>query len=319
MNTLGIDHGTKSIRFCALGSDGEEIKFKIGREEAVTKSILEEINNRVSFSIDLVGVSYSMGDAVNAVVDLHQVKGRGVLKDSTGSYVGGGTKVFDEIYDSDLNAVLIPGLHRDIACLDPRFKALYSHCAASEKVGLSYYIFLEANKTTKTDNLIISDISSNTVTIGIKDGEFFGAIDACLGAIGLLHGPLDLEAIRRVDEDAVTANAAFYSSGAIKILKREPDEIFDLKDEKARLALDSLILSATMEIHSFLGAFEPEAVYITGSAGVNDKIYNTLRRSLKRFSRVEKINGFSAAKGCALIARSVLDGQDDILGIPIEY
>ncbi|MFQ5887968.1 MAG: methanogenesis marker 12 protein [Candidatus Hydrothermarchaeales archaeon] len=319
MNTLGIDHGTQSIRFCALGSDGQVINFEIGRKEAAKRSILEEIKKRVPFSIDMVGVTYSMGDAINAVVDLHKVEGRGVLKESTGNFIGGGTKVFDEIYNSDLNAVLIPGLHKGIECLDPRFRALYSHCAASEKVSLGYHIFLEVNKTATADDLIISDISSNTVTIGIKDGKFFGAIDACLGAAGLLHGPLDLETIRKVDDGEITANEAFYTSGAMKILKGDPKDIFDPKNETAKLALDCLILSVTMEIFGFLGAFEPEAIVITGSAGVNDKVYNALRVALERFGRVQKINGYSAARGSAEIALSVLKGQKDILGIPVEF
>ncbi|MFQ5975770.1 MAG: methanogenesis marker 12 protein [Candidatus Hydrothermarchaeales archaeon] len=319
MNTLGIDHGTQSIRFCALGSGDQEIKFEIGREEAAKRSILEEIKKRVSFSIDMVGVTYSMGDAINGVVDLHRVMDRGLIKESTGNYIGGGTKVFDEIYKSDLNAVLIPGLHRGIECLDPRFKALYSHCAASEKVSLSYHIFLEVNKTSKVDNLIISDISSNTVTIGIKDGKFFGAMDACLGAVGLLHGPLDLGAIRRVDDGKISANEAFYTSGAIKILKDDLNKIFNSNNEKAKLALDSLILSVTMEICSFLGAFKPETIVITGSAGVNDKVYNALKEAVERFGSVQKINGFSAAKGGAQIAMSVLKGQKDVLGIPIKF
>ncbi len=319
MNTLGIDHGTRGIRFCALSSGGQEIVFEIGREDAAGVSIIEEINRRVPFSIDLVGMSYSMGDAIDAVVDLHSVVGRGVLKGSTGSYVGGGTKVFDEIYNSDLKAVLIPGLHRGIGCLDQRFKALFSHFAAAEKVGLSYHIFREANKSGKVDNLVISDISSNTVTIGIKDGCFFGAVDACLGAAGVLHGPLDLDAIRSVDDGEVSANEAFYSAGVMKILEGGSGDIFDSENDSAQLALDSLILGVSMEIFGFLGVLDSEVVAITGSAGFDDRVFNPLKDVLEKFVTVKRFNGFSAARGCAEIACAVLDGEKEILGIPVDY
>ena len=167
--------------------------------------------------------------------------------------------------------------------------------------------------------MIISDISSNTVTIGIKDGVFFGAIDACLGAIGLLHGPLDLETIRRIDSGEVSANKAFYTSGAIKILEGDKNLIFDLEDENSKIAMDSLILSVSMEIIGFLSVIDPDMVYITGSLGINEKIYYPLKDVLERFCKVKKINGFSAARGNAEIAMSILNGEKDILGIPIEY
>lgn len=315
---MGIDHGTQSMRFCALSGDGREVNFEIGRREALKKSILREIEERVPFTIDMVGMAYSMGDGIDAIVDLHKVENRGLLEKRTGDFVGGGTKVFDEIYNSKLRAVLIPGLHRGIACLDPRFKALYSHCAAADKVSLSYHAFLEVNKDVEAKNLIISDISSNTVTIGIKDGKFFGAIDACLGAIGILHGPLDLETIRRVDRGETTANEAFYSSGAIKIFEGSSKNILNQKTEEARLALESLILSAKMEIYSLLDEVDPEAIVITGSAGIHDNVYNQLENSLQRFTQVFNVDGFSAAKGGAEIARAVLGSKTDILGIPIK-
>jgi putative methanogenesis marker protein 12 len=259
-----------------------------------------------------------MGDGINKITNIKKVRNRGVIEEKTGEYVGGGTKVFDEIKDSGLKAVVIPGLHRGIGVLDRRFKALYSHCASAEKVSLSYHSFLEVNKEIDAENIIISDISSNTVTIGIKSKRFFGAIDACLGAIGIFHGPLDLETIRAVDEGKTTANEAFYSSGASKITGAKIEDILNPKNEKVKLALDSLILSAKMEIFSFLSEIKPDAIVITGFAGVHDNVFYPLKDTLEKIAPVFKIDGYCAAIGSAEIARDILASKRDFLGIPVD-
>ncbi|MFH1773391.1 MAG: methanogenesis marker 12 protein [Methanobacteriota archaeon] len=311
-STLGIDHGTQAVRFCILP---ERIFFEIDRKKLLKVPVLDEIKKHFPLEkIKLVGLTYSMGDGINKITDIRKVKNRGVQEEKTGEYIGGGTRVFDEIAASRLRAVVIPGLHRGIEILDPRFRALYSHCASAEKVSLSHHCYLEVNKKISVQNLIISDISSNTVTIGIREGKFFGAIDACLGAVGLLHGPLDLEAIRKTDAGKTSANEAFYSSGAAKIYKN-PEGILNPKNSKARLALESLILSAKMEISSFLGEIEPEAIVITGSAGVHKNVFARLKKSLEKIAPVFKINGYAAAIGSAEIARDILLGKREFLGI----
>lgn len=311
-STLGIDHGTQAVRFCILP---ERTFFEIDRKKLLEVSVLGEIEKYTPLEkIRLVGLTYSMGDGINKITDIKKVKNRGVLQEKTGRYVGGGTKVFDEVAASGLRAVVIPGLHRSIKTLDPRFRALYSHCASAEKVSLGYHCYLEVNKKVNAENLIISDISSNTVTIGIRDGKFFGAIDACLGAIGILHGPLDLETIRRVDEGKISANEAFYSSGAVKIYSN-PKAILNPKNSSARLALEALILSAKMEIFSFLSEIEPEAIVITSSTGVHRNVFARLKKSLEKTAPVFKINSYAAAIGSAEIARDILLGKREFLGI----
>lgn len=311
--TLGVDHGTQAVRFCILPahSSSERTLFEINRKKLLKVSALGEIERYIPLKkIKLVGLTYSMGDGIDKITDIKKIKNRGVLEEKTGEYIGGGTKVFDDIAASGLRAVVIPGLHRNIKVLDPRFRALYSHCASAEKVSLGYHCYLEA----KAENIIISDISSNTVTIGIRDGKFFGAIDACLGAIGILHGPLDLEAIRKIDAGKISANEAFYSSGAVKIY-RDAEGILSPKNSSARLALEALILSAKMEIFSFLGGIEPEAIVITGSAGAHKNVFAKLKKSLEKIAPVFKINGYAAAIGSAEIARDMLLGKKEFLGI----
>ncbi len=283
--------------------------------------MLEEIADHVPLKkIELVGMTYSMGDAFSKITDMRKVKGRGVTGEKTGEKIGIGTRVFDEIRGSNLKAVLIPGLHRGVKSLDKRFRALYSHCASGEKVSLSYHCYLEVNKKIDAKNMIISDVSSNTITIGIRDGAIFGAIDACLGAIGTSHGPLDLEFIRRVDSGEFSAGRAYYRAGAKKIFKTaDLNEILEPENEKARLALDSLILSVKMETFGFLSELKPDAFVITGSAGVHKNVFGPLKDSIEGIAPVFKIDKFAPAKGGAEIARDVLNGKRDFLGIEVDY
>ncbi|MFQ5815219.1 MAG: methanogenesis marker 12 protein [Candidatus Hydrothermarchaeaceae archaeon] len=314
MSTLGIDHGTRAVRFYV---EPEGLRFEMGREEILEKSALELIDGRFPLDdIELVCLTYSMGDGIEKITDIRRVKNRGVLRKTTGAFIGGGTKVYDEIRGSKLKAVVIPGLHRGITALDPRFRALYSHCASAEKVSLAYHAHLE----TGARNLIVSDVGSNTVTIGIKDSKFFGAVDACLGAIGMYHGPMDLQAIRDVDDGKTTANKAFYSSGVTKIYSAaSPRDVLEPKNEEAKLALESLILSVEMEIASFSAEISPEAIVITGEFGVHDNVYSVLEDSLSSKAMVHRIDGYSAAMGSAEIARDVLGGKKDFLGLDVDY
>ncbi len=284
-------------------------------------SVLKEIDDHFPLEdLELVGLAYSMGDGISKITDMEKVKKRGVLEEVTGRFVGGGTKLYDEIKESALKAVVIPGLHRNIKVLDPRFRALYSHMGGGDKVALSYHSYRRVNEEIDAGNIIICDISSNTATIGIKDGEFFGGIDACLGAPGLLHGPLDLSAIRRIDAGDVSANEAFYSSGVNKIAKVEKTEdVLESGEKGPRLARKALVLAARMEIVSFLGELKPDAFVITGAAGVHKNVFEPLEESLEGTARVFKINSATAAMGAAEIAKGVLAGRQDFLGMGVDY
>lgn len=264
----------------------------------------------------MVALTYSMGDAINKITSIQKVRNRGVLPGKAGEATGVGRRVYDEIASSGLRAVVIPGLHRGVKALDPRFRALYSHCASAEKVSLCYHAYLK----TRAENLIVSDVSSNTVTIGIKDGRFLGAIDACLGAPGLYHGPLDLEALRSVDAGALRANEAFSRGGVTKIQGvRDAGRVLRPSDERDRLALEALVMSVEMEIRGFLGLLRPEAIVITGWAGVSGGVYEKLKTALGGVARVYRLNSYAAAKGGAEIARDVMKGKRDFLGIPVEF
>ena len=311
--TLGVDHGTRGIRFCLL--DGQDKKyFEIERGKIGTDSILTALEKMGFLDVEVIGLTYSMADAINRITNVGRAKNRGQTEAVTGQFIGAGTKMFDEISSSGKNAVLIPGVHRNIGCLDERFKLMYSHMAASEKTALAYHAFNEIGR----DSMIIADISSNTVSIGIKDGRFYGAVDACLGAAGMLHGPLDLEAIRTVDSGGVSANKAFYNAGVSHKAGLDSESILNGKSSEHQLARDTLVMAAVMEITGLSKLVEPQAICIAGSAGLHKNVYPLLEKELATIAQVHRLDLNSAAIGAAEIARDIILGKKDFLGIGVD-
>jgi putative methanogenesis marker protein 12 len=190
--------------------------------------------------------------------------------------------------------------------------------AASEKVALAYHAFNRIKEESDVASMIVSDISSNTVTIAIKDGRFFGAIDACLGASGLLHGPLDLDDIRRVDASNVTANKAFYSSGVSQKAGIDSDDILNGKSRGENVARDALVMTTEMEISGLAGIVKPQIIAIAGSAGVHENIFDKLKSEIEGIAPVFKLHSSAAAIGAAEIARDVLKGNKNFLGIGVD-
>lgn len=331
---IGMDHGPTGISFCIMSDDGEVIDvFKIGREESKQGKVsaIEELSKRVDLnSIDLMAVTYAMGDGINKIQNITQVKNRGILSiNGAGKVTGGGTSVFSEIEDSNIPAVMIPGLHKDSDSLDKLFRAAYSHQASPEKVSICYNAFLE----TGWKNMIVADISSNSVDILIENGKIKGAMDACLGAMGIVHGPIDLEMIRQIDEEDFSANNRFSHAGAIKIadidgkvanMKDQLLDNYESGDEKAKLAIDTLIMTVAMEIAGLdvVCENEIEGIVLTGSVGSATKPFNfenEINKYFKNKYSLKIISKESGAIGAAQIARDVYNGKKEILGILVDY
>ena len=227
----------------------------------------------------------------------------------------------------DIDSVMIPGLHKNSDSLDKLFRAAYSHQASPEKVSISY----NAVKETGWSNFIVADISSNSVDILIEDGKIKGAIDACLGAMGVVHGPLDLEMIRRIDENNASANDCFSHAGAIKIagidgkvanMKDQLLENYRNGDEKAKLAIDTLIMTVAMEIAGLdvVCKNEIEGIVLTGSIGSATEPFNFADEINKYFKNkypLKIISKDSGAIGAAQIAMDVYNGEKEILGIEV--
>jgi len=334
-----MDHGTTGITFGILSDDGHKIEsFKIGREEtkAGKVSAIEELSKRIDLEdIKLMAITYGMGDGINSILPIAKVKNGGILSiEGAGRITGGGTSVYDEIKKSIIPTLLIPGLHKDSPSLDSLFRAAYSHQASPEKVSISYNAYL----ATKWKNMIVADISSNSVNILIENGKIRGAMDACLGAMGVVHGPIDLEMIRNIDENKCTANEAFSTAGAVKIAKINSKvayvkDIFLNKynsgDSDAKLAIDTMIFTVAMEIMGLIAiANEPiEGIVLTGSLGsmkdpidFEAEINKYLKNSpLKDDYEIAILPSTSGAFGSAEIAKDIYNGKKDILGIEVDF
>ena len=327
-----MDHGTTGISFCIMSDDGEIIDvFKIGREES-KKGLVSascELKKRVDIdSVKLMAITYAMGDGICEILPTDKVKDRGILSiNGAGKVTGGGTSVFDELEELNIDSVMIPGLHKDSESLDKLFRAAYSHQASPEKVSISY----NAVKETGWSNFIVADISSNSVDILIEDGKIKGAIDACVGAMGIVHGPIDLEMIRDIDENNASANDCFSHAGAIKIaeidgkvanMKDQLLENYKNGDAKAKLAIDTLIMTVAMEIAGLevVCENEIEGIVLTGSIGSATEPFDFKKEINKYFNDkypLKAMSSESGAIGAAQIAMDVYNGEKEILGINV--
>ncbi len=97
------------------------VHFKIGREELSNGDVsaIEMLSKRVNLkSIDLMAITYAMGDGINAITPMKMVKDRGILSmEGAGKVTGGGTAVYDEIENSEIPTVIIPGIHKNTRVL----------------------------------------------------------------------------------------------------------------------------------------------------------------------------------------------------------
>ncbi|WP_304095893.1 methanogenesis marker 12 protein [Methanobrevibacter gottschalkii] len=329
---IGMDHGTTGISFCIMSDEGEVIEvFKIGREESKKGlvSATEEIMKRVDLdSVKLMAITYAMGDGINQILPTAKVENRGILSiNGAGKVTGGGTSVFSELESLDIDSIMIPGLHKDSDSLNELFRAAYSHQASPEKVSICY----NAYKETGWSNFIVADISSNSVDILIEDGKIKGAMDACLGAMGVVHGPIDLEMIRGIDEGRLSANECFSHAGAVKIADIDTKvanmkdillENYKNGDEKAILAINTLIMTVAMEIAGLdvVCENEIEGIVLTGSIGSATEPFNfedEINKYFKNKYPLKVVSKESGAIGAAQIAMDVYNGKEEILGIEV--
>ena len=329
---IGMDHGTTGISFCIMSDNGSVLDvFKIGREESKNGSVSAtvEIKKRVNLSdVKLMAITYAMGDAFNQILPLEKVPNRGILSiNGAGKVTGGGTAVFSELEALNIPSIMIPGLHKNSNSLDELFKVAYSHQASPEKVSISY----NALKETRWSNFIVADISSNSVNILVEDKRIKGAMDACIGAMGVVHGPIDLEMIRDIDDGKITANQAFSNAGAVKIagisdkvanMKNQLLNNFKNEDYNAKLAIDTLIMTVAMEIAGLeIVCNHPiDGIVLTGSIGSATEPFDFKKEINKYFKNkfpLKVISHESGAIGAAQIAMDVYDGEKEILGIEV--
>jgi len=284
---IGIDHGTSAMRFA--GGKGE---FKISREAAKSFKLADLARIGPVEEIEGIAVCYSMGDNFSKITRIGKLKDRGLVsREGAGKHIGGGTRVYDEVATSGIPAIVIPGLHRG-SPTDPRFK-VYSHQTSPEKIGIAYEVCEKLG-----EDAIISDVSSNTVSLLVSKGKLVGAFDACIFAPGTQHGALDVDAIRKIDNGECTANEAFQHAGVN----------YSLPEEER---LPAVALFAAMECAA-LRLLNPRApIALAGSLA--PEIAGEVRSLLG--CDVAVYDEWCASRGLSKIARDVFSGKDSILGL----
>jgi len=287
---IGIDHGTTAMRFA--GDAGE---FKISREEAKDFRVSDLARICPVNAIEGIALCYSMGDNFSKITAIGKLQNRGLVsREGAGKHIGGGTRVYDEIAASGIPAVVLPGLHRG-SPTDPRFK-VYSHQSSPEKIGIAYEVCHDLG-----EDIIVSDVSSNTVTLLVTRGKIVGAFDACIFAPGMLHGALDVDAIRRIDAGICTANEAFQHAGVG----------FSLAVEEQ---VPAVAMFAAMECASLLLLNPRARVAIAGSLAPS--IAPEVRTLLSR--EVAVYDEWCASRGLARVARDIFSGKHEILGLSVD-
>ena len=320
---IGVDHGTRAIRF----SSHDEKTFELDRKNASKISFDELLSLMQRYlSIDpskikLVALTYSMGDDIHKIKRIEDVENRGLLEDGgAGSYVGGGTHIYDLFRGHDIPTIILPGIHRR-SPIDPRLK-VFSHHASPEKIGDCYYVL----KKFHSRDFILCDVGANTVSVGVKDGRIIGGLDACLFSPGIYQGPLDLEAIRKIDRGEISANDAFGLGGMKKsaFLDECEPKVCKLANgtfanadnlDKKDLSSKSLSLLTAMEISAMEVLVSDADIFVCGSVSENEKFIDEMKGLLK--DDITAL-GDIASVGCSLIARDVFYGARNILGIEVE-
>ncbi|RLG34347.1 methanogenesis marker 12 protein [Methanosarcinales archaeon] len=307
---IGIDHGTTGIRFAGI-EDVDMRILELSREEAARMdagTIVDKVETGLETrteEIELIALTYSMGDGFSRIKKIEKVNNRGLSAEGgAGMKVGGGTNVFDAIKNSGIPTIMIPGIHARSESIDQRMR-FYSHCASPEKVGVAYHIYKKG-----FEHFIFSDISSNTVTICVVNGVIIGGIDACIGAPGLYQGPIDLQLIRDIDSGRLSAGDAFANAGV-------------MRKRIAADALATLSLFVAMEIsamrvltNDYGICISADAIFLTGSEGEKEAMKERVDQLLGVKTRT--LTRYSAAIGCAEIARDVYYGKREIMGIKVE-
>ena len=287
---IGIDHGTTAMRFA-----GEDREFRMSREEAKEFRIADLSRLCPLDEIEGIAICYSMGDNIALITDIKKVKDRGIVsRDGAGKHIGGGTRVYDEVAGSGIPAVVMPGLHRG-SPTDPRFKA-YSHQTSPEKIGIAYEVCDALG-----DDVVIADISSNTVSLLVSGGKLVGAFDACIFAPGTQHGALDVDAIRKVDAGECTANEAFQHAGVN----------FSLPEGERMRAV---AMFAAMECAALRLLNTRAKVALAGSLApvIAQEVRDLLRCDVAVYDE------WCASRGLSRIARDIFSGKREILGLDVD-
>ncbi len=298
---LGVDHGTTAIRFA---SEKGSI-YELSRSSAADLSY-EQILSRIEESlgperVDLVALSYSMGDGLTRIVRLEDALNRGLisqdgwdpgLRGHQGLRLAGHTSARNSSRKQNRSQISGIQPRHEPGEGGPRLWGFPAGQLQLHRMRRQ----LQYRQLRRAEG---RDRGSHRCTY-LR-----------------MQGPLDVQAIRDVDSGKLTANQAFNWGGILSKMKRMG--LDQCSPEERHLAMETLALFAAMEMAALLvlcrdRGLECPQLFLAGSPA--REIEPRVSAHLDR--RVVPLERSAAAQGCARIAEDVFAGKENILGIAVD-
>lgn len=317
MTYIGLDHSTTALKIAILRDDDRQT-FAIERipDDPKDWSLVDRLAERIDLDeVDMVATGYSYGDDLDAIVPVGEAENRGVVDHmGAGHGFGTGTKAFDELCESDVPAVVYPGVNEHLETLHPYFTEL-SMITGADTFAMTRYAQELMDGTRQS--FIAASVSSSTMATVVKDGRLRGAFHW----LGLVHGIVDPHVLRKIDTGEVDPRNAYMEAG---MLSRREKQFGSVKGIPSKELLERICDSVSHTVHGLVpfvgGADRLDDIVlsgrftdVTGPIDIKERLTDTF----DAFQRPTFCREHSTAIGAAMIARDVATGRNSVLGVPI--
>lgn len=317
---VGVDHSTTGIKISSINGERPETTFRIDRRDLdQANAVLQTLDERVGLSeITLATVTYSFGNGISEIQGIENVSNKGI-KDLVGlSYgTGAGELVFDQLRDSAIPTVVLPGVHRGLETLHSYFRH-YSTLGGADKVASLRYALKRVRSEFASPGTFIWACASSSCMAGLVCK---GRLKGFFHWVGPVHGWPDPEAIRRgVDSDF---NEVFMECG---LVPRHGGELTDVHDISDTELLEAVYLSTIQNIYSLypfaceFGSGSLDAIVLSGRLVRREQPVAVGRKVYERCLDIAPVlftEPYTSAHGAALVAKDVAEGSNEVLGIPV--
>lgn len=317
---VGIDHSTTGMKVSCIDDERTVETFRMDRRELEEcDTIVERLDETIGLSeITLATLTYSYGNGISRIKDIELVSNRGV-KDllGLGYETGAGALVYDQLRESSIPTVLLPGVHEGLDTLHPFFKH-YSTLSGADKVAAIRYALERVRNASDSPGTFIWACASSSCMSGLVCN---GRLKGFFHWVGPVHGWPDPEAIRRGitnDFDDVFMQCGF--------LARNGNDLTDVHAISDQQLLEFVYLATMQNVFALypfvegIGDGELDAVVLSGRLMRREQPVDIARRVYENCLDVAPVllaEPYAAAQGAALVARDVAQGDDHVLGIPV--
>lgn len=317
---VGIVHSTTGIKVACHEGQHPVTTFQIDRKDLEAASnILELLAERIELAdVSLATVTYAYGNGISTIQNIENVSNRGVNDLlGLGYETGAGALVFDQLRDSAIPTIAVPGVHRELETLHEYFQH-YSTLSGADKVAALRYAYdCFCAEYPASGNFIWACASSSCMAGLVCDGRLRGFFHW----VGPIHGWPDPEAVRQGLE--IGFDDVFMQCG---LVARSGQPVTDVHDISDRQLLERVYWATIHNIYSLypfsaeLGTGSLDGIVLSGRLIRREQPIELGRRLYERCLDIAPVlfaEPYAAAQGAALIARDVANGTDHVLGIPV--